>query len=513
MRTSCRLGAWVFALTTSFLVTSPAAAGPVERLFQLSLHPTDPARMVVTYEYGGGGLLLSADSGRTFKLVCTSMMEASLRSVSRVAMVGDGRILMADYEGMLEDDGRGCGWARVATLKGRWISDMAVDPRDPMLSFAVTSNGGMGMTNGMVKRGAGQSWADIGKREGLLLTRLLIAKTANGARFYQSGLRTVPNPDGGIEDYAPVIRVSDDDGANWEEFPIRGVSAAAVSLEAIDPSNPDRIVAYGVRSNAPDTLIVSSDRGASFREYLDLTQLGGIAFAPDGRVWIGESVDTGNAAASRGLWFASSLDQKAALIADYGIECMGYQPATNTLFVCQGFSFGTANQESGAFTEMFKFTRLRDFVSCEGVDPAAACQTQLCKEYCGPGHFAQAPLCCAYQDEVCGAKVAISEGTATGAQCGADQAGQGAVDAGSASPDGGTRPATAGSGAAGSFGATGAAAPDAPKQKNSGCGCAVLAVDESKRGLSTMLFATMLMLARWRSRASRRAKKTFGIVQ
>jgi hypothetical protein len=55
---------------------------------------------------------------------------------------------------------------------------------------------------------------------------------------------------------------------------------------------------------------------------------------------------------------------------------------------------------------LFQFTDLAAFVSCPGVDMAAACQSQLCLGYCGPGHFAQAPLCCAYDEQYCGPSVA-----------------------------------------------------------------------------------------------------------
>jgi hypothetical protein len=51
-----------------------------------------------------------------------------------------------------------------------------------------------------------------------------------------------------------------------------------------------------------------------------------------------------------------------------------------------------------------RFDDIAEFVSCPGEDLALGCQQQLCKNWCGPLHFAEAPLCDAYDDEspLCG---------------------------------------------------------------------------------------------------------------
>ena len=96
----------------------------------------------------------------------------------------------------------------------------------------------------------------------------------------------------------------------------------------------------------------------------------------------------------------------------------------------------------GTFAPLLDFRSAPGFYSCDGVDMAQTCEPQLCIAYCGAGHYAQAPLCCAYDLPTCGPAIAES-GTA---HCpGMDAGTTGAKDAGShVSP--GAAPSTSSSG-------------------------------------------------------------------
>src|SRR5262245_14784542 len=66
---------YAIALCLTCGISSPTArvlAGPVEQLVGLVLGPADSPVMVARYEQGGGGLLLSRDRGRSWKLQCSS---------------------------------------------------------------------------------------------------------------------------------------------------------------------------------------------------------------------------------------------------------------------------------------------------------------------------------------------------------------------------------------------------------------------------------------------------------
>jgi len=301
--------------------------------------------------------------------------------------------------------------------------------------YMATSKSGAGgpLPNGLVRRDASGVYEPFGMQEELLITRVRVVALENGRRFYQSAIMgMIPGMIDGMLVDVPnyIIRVSDDDAETFESLPFGATGGGAFRLVATDPSNPDRIVALLDREGDTDDLLVSSDRGETFENYLTLSNFGAIAVAPDGRVFIGESGLSTNPNASVGLWSSTDLDTAPEKLADYPVQCLNYQEASDTLFVCQRWSFGIADTENGTFTETMKFTTVPEFVACDGVDMPATCEAQMCGDYCGPGHFAQAPVCEAYDQPYCGPCVAAME-NGDSAECQSGGAGIGSTpDAG-----------------------------------------------------------------------------------
>jgi hypothetical protein len=110
------------------------------------------------------------------------------------------------------------------------------------------------------------------------------------------------------------------------------------------------------------------------------------------------------------------------------VQCIAYQKATSTVYVCnpRAWSFGTADGSDGTFKPLLDFREAKGFYECNGVDMATKCEPQLCIAYCGGGHYAQAPLCCAYDTPSCGPAIAESGM----AHCSGSDAGPGVKDAG-----------------------------------------------------------------------------------
>lgn len=409
-----------FAVLAAAFWPGTALAGPVEQMVQVALHPTDPQLMVVRYAAGGGGMIRSADGGKSWQLLCDAALSGSEpNSVGAILISGTGTTIRAAYNGLFEDMGGGCEFHRTDAYAGEWIADLAPDPSDPSISFAVTSAAST-MTerklNGVLRREANGTWHDLGAREELLATRLHVVRTrAGGLRFYVSAIRgQLAAADGGVPRPNYVVRVSDDEGRTWTEHAY-GTTDGTFRLQGVDPSDPDRLIATISRTresgqpsaSGNDSVLVSTDQGAHFSEYLTITEIGAVTFAPDGRVWIGDAGDTSDASAPKGLWFANSLAEPARKLAqgDYPVQCLAYQSATSTLFACQHFWFGNV-ADDGSFETRLKLNEVKEFVACDGSDTAAACQTQLCGAYCGFGHFAVAPVCGAYDvPDYCGVAV------------------------------------------------------------------------------------------------------------
>jgi hypothetical protein len=437
-----RSAATLAAFCLGFLaLASRAAAGPVEQLVQVAMHPSDPNMMLVRYIHGGDGMLRTRDGGKTWQLACDSMSLPPQTQSGPMAIAGDGTTWMGVFDGLWHDDAHGCKWSSQPEYDGEWLGDVTQHPTDPGVIFAVTSSG-HNKRNGVLRRDANGIWSDFGTKQEMLATGLRVAQHGAGLRLYVGAVEGQITPDaGGTTRPNYVTRVSDDDGQTWQEFALGAVDGT-FRLQAIDPTNPDRIVATisrdadsGGSADSDDSVLVSSDRGEHFAEYMKLTEIGGVAFAPDGRVWIGDLGDPMHPMqAPGGVWFAANLDATPVRLAmaTYPVQCLGYNRANDTLYACQHFAFGTVDAQSGAFSSLIKLTEVSDFVQCDGVDSAAACEMQLCSAYCGFGHFARAPMCQAYDTDTCGVPVAAMEWAELGASAdaGTRAAGDAGTDAG-----------------------------------------------------------------------------------
>jgi MYXO-CTERM domain-containing protein len=500
-----------------------AHAGPVEQLTQLTFQPGKPERSVLRYINGGDGFFYTSDGAKNFALQCTSAIDPTLVRGGVAAVTGDGTTLMGVFDGMYEDDGTGCSWHRVddfsAVLapdggvaeRGKWVSDFAIDPTDSSITYAVTSNGNAGSLNGIYQRDKDGKWTELGSRDEILIGRLQVVEVAGKLRFYESaarGMKMEGEPAMPVPNY--VIRISDDAGMTWTEHVFDGAGNSTLRLQAIDPKNPDRLVISVDRNADDDSVFVSDNQGESFTEYLKVTQIGGLAFRPDGRIWIGDNGDSTMPMKPSGLWTAASLDEPATKIGDYVVQCLTYEPNSEQLFVCQHWWVGTADPEKGTFSELFRLTEAKDFLSCDGKDLAMECKMQLCGAYCGAGHFAQAPLCAVYTDPLCGPAVA-AEATGTGGTSGGSGGSNASGSGGSSA--GGSGGMTGGMGmgmsmmsdATGGSGSAGTGVLDAGmgggKKKSSG-GCSISAAGGSSPGLGAwlaLLGAAALVLRRRRA--------------
>ena len=514
-----------FLALASGLAFAPAVqAGPVEALVQVALHPKNPDVMVLRHEFGGEGIFISKDRGKSWSYVCNSFIDPSMQARrGTLSVAGDGAVLLGVFDGVWRGDANGCGWALDDALKTKWVPDLTQDPIDADVMYAITSNGNPGSLNGVMRRDGSGNWTDLGSKAEMLLTRLRVAKNGAARRFYQSaveGMRMIDGVTMPVPNY--TIRVSDDDGATWQKYPF-DTQEASISFRmlAVDPTNPDRIVAWidrEVSTGNQDSVLVSSNRGETFSEYLKLTDFGGITFAPDGRVWLADRGSTTDPDALRGLWSAANLDTAAThLQKDTSFACLAYQAESEVLYGCQLRKFGSLDPADGTFTELFSFNKVEKFVECEGAEPMAdACESQLCRDYCILGHFPETPMCVAYQTTSCGPCSAIPQaegctltGTAGTGGAGGASGGGGAAGIGMSGGSGGSTSAgSGGSSQPNTDGGVAGVTPDAGDDEGGGDdgGCSVAAAGAGERSalLAPMLAAVLAVCLRLRVR--RRAR-------
>jgi hypothetical protein len=451
---------WV--LGVCLLWPGSAWAGPPE-LFRSVVAPPDADSLAIYYEYGGGGFYFSRDAGKRFELLCSSAIETDLADGQVWGMLErpDGRMNLGLFSGMLLSDPDKCKWTRIAQFEGRWVSDIVRDPENADVSYAITSSGEG--DNAMYRNdGKSDDWMRIGEAKPDFLTRLHIVKTASGVRMYQSAVMPAPSSQQKPRYY---VRVSDDRGQSWMEHDF-GETDGSLRLMAVDPTDPDRIVAVVQRPLAmqADDILVSPKRGepGSFKKIGQAMNLVGVAFASDGALFYGD-----NDQASPALF---KLDKDASeprmLSNAYKVSCLRYDPGQQRLYVCRDWQFGTADVNTGAFSVLADMRSSEHFAGCPDEQATATqCEVQFRMNYCGPGHYEDAPICRFYKDA-----------TTAGAGGSAGQAAGAAGAAGVIEPQAGSagKP-MAGHASAGSGGTAGQAGTLAGSSEEAGgCSCRAL---------------------------------------
>jgi hypothetical protein len=466
----------VIGVSLTLLATPNAAlAGPAEQMAQLALHPTDPTLMVLRYMNGGEGLLFTHDAGASWQLACSALFDSGTVRLTSLAFGADGTTLAADSSGVWRDDRSGCGFAREPALDGEWVPDLIVHPSNSKILFAATAGTGMERPSRLARRNADGTWSFAEPSPERLVLRLRAAATADGVRLYESGRLFRQDDDAGYALGAYMIRVSEDEGHTWREHPYAVDDESELLIEAVDPSDPDRIVARRTYADPerPNMVLVSTDQGATFHDYFEVAQLTSVAFLPSGELFLGAAEKLGAAAAPSGLWRARNVSTPPEHLADFIVRCLAYQPLTDTLFACQDLNVGKVDRKSGAFESVVDTKTSDTLVSCPGVDVADQCAQQLCSAWCGPSHFPQAPLCAVYTGRVAG--------------CGCDPSYASAIDGCDVAPPVGAEPAP-----------DAGRAPRKPSVSahGGGCSCSVLAGGRPSAGPACCAVFTLLALQR-----------------
>lgn len=487
----------VAAAVASCLSAGTAHAGPAELFSRIVVGSANSELLALPYYYGGSGLMLSSNGGMTFSLLCSSAVDPTLvreQDVYTTLLSGTGSLQLAGPTGLWTAGQNGCGWKEVVELKGTWISDLASDPVDPKRSYATTSVAGE--QNGIrVNDGASAAWTAFGTPAAMQLGTLHIVKSASGKIFYARGVQSV----GGMNRY--VIRVSEDEANTWMEYDFGHAEAQDVRILAVDPNDPSRIVVSivldvdkTVLPNPPDELWFSPSRGSagSFTKIAQVGVLKGTAFGPDSTLYYGDA-----ASDTPGLYAVKKLGDPATKLSTSPVSCLAYDSASKRLYGCTGYEFGTFDPTTGAFQALLDKRKVSQFVDCPGEAPMAMrCQAQMTENYCGYGHYWQAPVCATY----------MLPGTPFDPMLAA--AGSSAGVAGSGPSAGGA--AVAGVGAAAgavSMAGTGAVAPTpapaTPASSGGGCSCFTVSNPSHSRGLWALALATLAIVNRRRNRARR----------
>lgn len=518
------------------VATPASASGPVERFLQILAHPTDPKTMVLRYGAASQGFLFSRDGGQSFALMCSSAVapelpvndrinRLSLRVVPASAAVtidGSGALLFGQYGALWSDDASGCAWKKEPAFDGKWPYSIKRDAREPNLVWAaVSTTTGEAETMDtrveLTRRDAAGVWSVIAPIRKLAIGQLVldgdlvVSADATKRRIYTSMLVA------GLMGYSQAyVLVSDDDGKTWREHPLP-TEQEALNLLAVDPGNPDTVLAVVGRDNQADSLLLSRDQGATFQPYGDFRTVSDVTFGPDGRVYVADAGDSGGDDTQGGLYTASKLGEPLVRVGSTQyIECVHYQALTGKMFACNRDRFGELDPSTGTIKELTRIDTVSSFLQCPGKDIQVACELQLNAgaSWCCAGHYPFSRVCDEYNvtKRPDGARVYC--GLAGREYDMPSDAGTGApprIDSGVSLPD-----AAVGAGLPDASGTTtsvsrdsGGPAPHGRPSKSSGCAAGGSAAPSSPASIATwgmMLFALSWIRRRHR-RECRRASR------
>jgi hypothetical protein len=379
------------------LVSTTALAGPVEILEGVSINPVDPTHMIVPFRFGGGGMFVSKDSGKTLSWLCSAgIAPNAVNRNGRAFLGGDGAIYLGLFDGLFKGTGEGCGFAPVPELDKKYIADFANDPIDPKRMYVITTNA-MAENFVWVNDGSG-TFATIGTGVTQFLDSIDVVKVGEARRYYLTGV--VTNVMTNEVKYS--VRVSDDDATTWTDdvYDMAQFGPedkfAEFGIVAIHPQNPDLVVGRVWRKQAVDALVYSTEKGkaGTWKLIAEPNEVDSVAYTPEGVLYFGDSDQK-----SKGVWVVEKTGDAPKLLNDtWKPTCLGWDESNKRLLGCGNFYlFGEVDTASGELKPMLDLRCAEHMVECPGQEPmAAVCEPQAQADFCHLSHWVIAPVCDQY---------------------------------------------------------------------------------------------------------------------
>jgi hypothetical protein len=407
----------------------------------LAFDPSDPTHLFAGTNFG---TIVSHDGGHAWRWVCPSVVGLRPSIEDPLVLVSDrGTLFVGDTAGLWRGSADACDWSSSVAPAGL-ASGGAMARGAAGVLFAGTSTDG-GSNSVLRSTDDGASWMPVLGPTIDVWFESILAAPSDAQRVYAVQNR----PPVRTEPWETTVFRSDDGGDHWTSATFTLLDHEwRLYLLAVDPTDHGRLLAYtqNLFPGGHSRVMLSEDAGASWTQVLELTQVLGGAWAPDGSsAYVAGPVD--------GLWRSDDAGHTfSGVRTDLFLRCV--VATADAVWVCADdftahFAVGRSIDRGASFETI---ARLR---SIEG-QPACGASTALA-------------MTCPAEESVLDMALAM----APSADAGPSPIDAGAVDAGVASPP-----------------------------SRSACGCRAGGASERPSGA----FVAFLALAAAGARAQRRAR-------
>lgn len=354
------------ALATALSAPSSLANGRFPNATQLVASPADAKHFLLRTTYG---VIQTFDSGSTWSWSCERAVGYSGVFDPAFVITGNGAILSGLADGLSRSTDRGCAWSRAPGLEGKYVIDLALDPKNPLRVVGVTGGERATIVESL---DGGATWATLSVLDADVRAETLDATYSDAQRLYVSGALAGNATKG-------VLLRSDDGGRTFKKQLIELKGGVAPYIAAVDRANADTVYLRINTEDLPDGtigrdhLVMTSDGGATFRELATTVgDLLGVALSPDGsRIAYGGPRD--------GLWIASTTDFTFRRAGNHSARCLAWRD--EGLYVCVpegdlGFTVGLSTDLGASFRRFYTVTKVKELKCAPTTSTGATCPAE-----------------------------------------------------------------------------------------------------------------------------------------
>lgn len=305
------------------------------------------------------GLIMGNVAQRSFTLMCNEAVGVGSSELPDLALLDDGRMLMASSAGLKRSDDRGCSWQGVDPFASALVPAMAQHPTEhATLYLAVFEKGNGGIR---VSHDGGVSFETLLRVADNDFIQELVVAASNPALIYASG--EVFDTGGKFKHY---ISRSADAGKSWERFELTVLDTEAdVALLAVHPADPDQLLLKTIARNPAtdrERLLISRDGGRSSTQVFDSEAIYDVSLGADhDTLWIGTS---------KGLWRSPDRGATFERVGGDQVLLSCVTEHAGELWACGYFGQGangiSVSRDAGkSFESRMAFTDVASPVACE----------------------------------------------------------------------------------------------------------------------------------------------------